>query len=1032
MGIQFRQTNFAGGQLGPQLLGRTDVQQYASGLRKATNCTITRYGGVENRAGTLYDGPTKFAANTVQTIPFVFNFTNSYLLEVGATYIRIWKDGAPLSVVGSVTWTPGRYIPTGAVVQYLGNYYYRLSENKNITTTTLTISGGPPWTAGSAVLLTASTAIFSPADVGNQFTLYDAAGNLVTARTTSYISTTQLTATLFNDAPADLQNVATANWSGTTVPSNAPPWYLLPSTQFEIPVSIPQAAIGAIVFAQVNDILTMTNQLFSPLQVLRFGDLQWIVQPFAVSAGINPPDPVSVIIGVSPAGVPAAPTAFTAAGGNGGTAPVYTVTAYTTSGEGFTATPATATVGEASVGFPVVLTWTPPAGTIIGYAIYKSNGTSSFGIIATTHAATYTDVGITDNIGSPEVHTAPLNGPPGSTIFTYLVTAIDAITGAESLASLPAIGTGGTPDSAHPNVISWPTVLGTNGVPASKYNIYSVVNGVPGFIGSQLTSPFNDINYQPNTAIQPPTTIALFATSNDWPACVAYYQQRILFGNTINQPQTVKGSRAGQYSNFNVSTPVVDTDALSFTIAGTQVQPIQSMVDMGKLLIHTASSEYLCAGNQSGALTPLAINCTLQGSSGSSPVQPVVIGNSDIFVQASGQIVRDLRYEVQNFSYTGTDLTRFAPDLFIGRTVVAMAWQQVKDSIIWVVMSDGQLLSMTFIKEGVDKIYAWTPQDLQGGFVEWISVVPEGSVQTIYVVVRRVINGATVRYLEQIAQRDFIDTQYLSDAIFCDSAQRYDGRNSDSSHTITATSVTGGWTEQDQIRLTANFSAFVSGDVGNTIVLDLMDGTAVTTRLYFPIMQYTSATVVLSQPTGVVPAWAQAQPIITWGKAVHTFINMSHLEGQELSLLGDGQVLANPQDTSFPVVTVSGGTFTTPANYNALVLCAGLPMLARVQTMPPENQRGDSIIGKKKKVTEIVATLYQTTGAEYGTGEQTLDLLKWRALENYANPNALFTGSTRLTGVRSTWNYEGDIVLQQSNPLPMGISALITDAEVGN
>lgn len=86
------QYGFSGGEWAPALLGRTDIDKYALSLRTAKNVLIAKYGGVLNRAGSEFIGEAKDSADTARLLPFQFNTTQAYVLEVGDALMRPIKD----------------------------------------------------------------------------------------------------------------------------------------------------------------------------------------------------------------------------------------------------------------------------------------------------------------------------------------------------------------------------------------------------------------------------------------------------------------------------------------------------------------------------------------------------------------------------------------------------------------------------------------------------------------------------------------------------------------------------------------------------------------------------------------------------------------------------------------------------------------------------------------------------------------------------------------------------------------------------
>lgn len=601
------------------------------------------------------------------------------------------------------------------------------------------------------------------------------------------------------------------------------------------------------------------------------------------------------------------------------------------------------------------------------------------------------------------------------------MTAVDAVTGIESIASSTATANGSTPTSGNPNVISWGAVTG-----AGSYNIYKAVNGVFGFIGSSSGTSFNDINYIPDTSRQPPVNVTLFATTDDYPAVVGTYQQRLLFANTINEPQSVWGSAVGVFTAFTTTIPVLDSGAFKFTIFGQIRQFVHSLVDLGKLVIHTNNGEYVCNGNQAGTLTPSSPTLVRTGSAGGALIVPVVVGNTDLFVQEGATRLLDLRYEVQSFSYAGKDLTKYASDVFLGRTIVSMDWQKLPHSIVWCVLDNGQMVGLTYVRE--DELWAWHVHASSNGVIENVCVITEGNQDIVYLCVRREIDGDTVRYIENLGSRDCLDTVLYSDSYFADSAQIYDGRNTGST-TMTLTGT--GWTQTDLLTLTASSATFSAGNVGDEIILQLIDDVTglVTDQVTLRIMTYTSPTVVSVYPESTVPAWAQATALTTWGLAVSTFTGIDHLEGESLSILADGNVAADPLDPLYPEIVVAGGSFTLPSP--AMVVLAGLPIQMDVETLPLENATGETIANKRIQIREVCPIFYHSRGGSFGQDFEHLN--EWvqptTALPGF--PVSPYTGPARVP-IRGTSEISGQVAIRLTNPVPFSFSAMILTGEIGS
>lgn len=96
MSVRVPQANFSKGELAPQLYGRSDVDAWQAGLRKARNVIVLKYGGVTRRPGTRLVGEVFDASQPTRLIPFQFSLTQTYALELGQGYM------APCAMGGRV------------------------------------------------------------------------------------------------------------------------------------------------------------------------------------------------------------------------------------------------------------------------------------------------------------------------------------------------------------------------------------------------------------------------------------------------------------------------------------------------------------------------------------------------------------------------------------------------------------------------------------------------------------------------------------------------------------------------------------------------------------------------------------------------------------------------------------------------------------------------------------------------------------------------------------------------------------------
>ena len=86
------QPSFTAGELSPALWARVDLSKYASGCKTAVNLFIHPHGGASNRAGLEFVNELK-TTGVARTVAFQFNTSQSYILEFGEVYGRVYRDG---------------------------------------------------------------------------------------------------------------------------------------------------------------------------------------------------------------------------------------------------------------------------------------------------------------------------------------------------------------------------------------------------------------------------------------------------------------------------------------------------------------------------------------------------------------------------------------------------------------------------------------------------------------------------------------------------------------------------------------------------------------------------------------------------------------------------------------------------------------------------------------------------------------------------------------------------------------------------
>jgi hypothetical protein len=231
-----------------------------------------------------------------------------------------------------------------------------------------------------------------------------------------------------------------------------------------------------------------------------------------------------------------------------------------------------------------------------------------------------------------------------------------------------------------------------------------------------------------------------------YPRTGAFHEQRLIAAGNANFPQAVWGSRVGEPLDFLLTAR--DGDGFSFEIANTQSNKIEYVRSIEQLMIFTYGGEHSMTGAADTSITPTSVKNKQESGHGCRRVRPIVVNKRGVFVQRSGRRVRSLGYNYDFRAFQSPDISILAEHLWPpGVTTLEMAWMAEPVPLIWCVLSDGTFVTCTYEYE--QSVLAWTKHATDGQ-VESICAVPSTLGEKLYLIVKRTIDGATVRYVETI------------------------------------------------------------------------------------------------------------------------------------------------------------------------------------------------------------------------------------------------------------------------------------------
>ena len=557
------------------------------------------------------------------------------------------------------------------------------------------------------------------------------------------------------------------------------------------------------------------------------------------------------------------------------------------------------------------------------------------------------------------------------------------------------------------NTVTWNAVSG-----ATRYRVYKNQGGLYGFLGETTTTTLIDNNISPDFSRTPPIHENDFVGTGNYPGAVSYFEQRRVFAGTNNAPQNIWMTKSGTESNMSFGLPIRDDDRIEFRVAAREANTIRHIVPLTNLLLLTGSAEWRVTSVNSDAITPTSISVKPQSYVGANNSQPVIVNNSLVYGAARGGHVRELGYNWQANGFITGDLSLRAPHLFDNFTIVDMGLSKSPIPIVWTVSSNGKLLGLTYVPE--QQIGAWHQHDTDGLF-ESVACVSEGNDDVTYCVVKRTINGNSVRYIERMGTRLFATQR---DNFFVDAGATYNGTNTNTGQNVTISGGTN-YTKGESVTITANYNLFNAppsvDDVGDAIVL--VDGSNYYRCNIVSTSSQTVATVKLDRD---LPVSLRNTALTNYEVARNVISGLTYLEGKTVSILADGAV--------HPERVVSSGSITLERAGS--VVHIGLPYASDLNTLPMALQVEAFGQGRVKNINHVWLRVLESSGIFAGPSADKLVEAKQRTTEPYGTPPNLKTEDIKIM-LTPAWQDNGQLFVRQTDPLPLTVVGLTLEVAMG-
>ena len=506
-----------------------------------------------------------------------------------------------------------------------------------------------------------------------------------------------------------------------------------------------------------------------------------------------------------------------------------------------------------------------------------------------------------------------------------------------------------------------------------------------------------------NTNANATWALGAWCTDKGYPRTVSFFEQRLVFGGSSAYPQTIWASESGLYEEFDAGDASA-ADAFIYTIAANRVNVIRWLSPARDLIVGTVGGEFKVGRPTGEPLKPDNVQITQQTTFGGYTTDPIQIGNAVLFVQRQQRKIREFSYRFEDDAYLAPDMTLLAEHI-TDTGIVDVDYAQEPDSIYWAVRTDGTLIGMTYQRDedviawhrhefggsnkyvfnGASAVTAHTADANKNGYI----TISSHGLSTGDKVVYSAGGGTKIPELTE-GETYWVYRRDANTLEFADTYQQALDR--------TIKQITAGSGASHSISLQAKVKSITSINLSQEnrvwiIVERRINGNKV------QYVEYLDNTISMD---------SCLTALVNDGTTIVTGLN--HLEGETVQLLIG--------DAVYPTQTVSGGqiTATLPAGAAYKTIEIGLGYTSKIKTLKIEDgSQAGTAQARKKRYNEVVVRLLKSVGVTIN-GDQ----LPFRSNTTPVGQDIPdFTGDKRVMNLG--WNREGQVTIEQTQPLPLTV-----------
>lgn len=235
-------------------------------------------------------------------------------------------------------------------------------------------------------------------------------------------------------------------------------------------------------------------------------------------------------------------------------------------------------------------------------------------------------------------------------------------------------------------------------------------------------------------------------SEDGYPTAVAFYEGRLWWAGRGR----IWASIADAFDRFD---PDFEGDAgpINRGVGDGAVDRINWLLPVLRLIAGSGSAEHVIRSTSfDEPLSPTNFNVKAPSTQGGAPSPPGHYDKRGVYIQRSGVRVYEMSYDIQDSDYGSIDLTALVPELGeIG--FVRLIVQRQPDTRVYALRTDGT--AAVLVRDPAEDVLAWVEVETDGA-IEDVAVLPGTIEDRVFWLVQRTVNGATVRFHEEMARED--------------------------------------------------------------------------------------------------------------------------------------------------------------------------------------------------------------------------------------------------------------------------------------